>query len=301
MASLASTPVLDMNHDSETENNADCGPSHFKALNERDSVAAGKILVNHTISSNDAEEPRGDSKSFDRSDNDFRSSQDGDGTTIRVSQEDGSSAQEFLQYGVKSANNGKRKGSHSDENPRLRHSYHGTDSSPKLLFHGDERLDLHSQPITSNDDAALRGNRDPKSPPISKHMNTEGSENPRVSSTSASWQGHEYEHEPQSVSQVQRAQQVDVSDAQLVDALQHDAYSHDAFRKSRGSLSRPLESSAQEDQPFAVPSFIRERSHSTAQVSRKRKRVFSNRTKTGCMTCRRRKKKCDEQHPACEL
>ncbi|KMU73539.1 transferase hexapeptide repeat containing protein [Coccidioides immitis RMSCC 3703] len=31
----------------------------------------------------------------------------------------------------------------------------------------------------------------------------------------------------------------------------------------------------------------------------KRKRVFSNRTKTGCMTCRRRKKKCDEQHPAC--
>ncbi|KAL9030688.1 MAG: hypothetical protein Q9196_001210 [Gyalolechia fulgens] len=31
----------------------------------------------------------------------------------------------------------------------------------------------------------------------------------------------------------------------------------------------------------------------------RRKRVFSNRTKTGCMTCRRRKKKCDEQHPEC--
>jgi acetyltransferase-like isoleucine patch superfamily enzyme len=33
---------------------------------------------------------------------------------------------------------------------------------------------------------------------------------------------------------------------------------------------------------------------------KRRKRVFSNRTKTGCMTCRRRKKKCDEQHPECK-
>ena len=31
----------------------------------------------------------------------------------------------------------------------------------------------------------------------------------------------------------------------------------------------------------------------------KRKRNFSNRTKTGCMTCRRRKKKCDEARPHC--
>jgi len=34
---------------------------------------------------------------------------------------------------------------------------------------------------------------------------------------------------------------------------------------------------------------------------KKRKRNFSNRTKTGCMTCRRRKKKCDETRPECEL
>lgn len=31
----------------------------------------------------------------------------------------------------------------------------------------------------------------------------------------------------------------------------------------------------------------------------KRKRNFANRTKTGCMTCRKRKKKCDEQRPFC--
>lgn len=34
---------------------------------------------------------------------------------------------------------------------------------------------------------------------------------------------------------------------------------------------------------------------------KKRKRNFSNRTKTGCMTCRKRKKKCDEQKPECTL
>ncbi|KAF2672777.1 hypothetical protein BT63DRAFT_136362 [Microthyrium microscopicum] len=32
---------------------------------------------------------------------------------------------------------------------------------------------------------------------------------------------------------------------------------------------------------------------------RKRKRAFTNRTKTGCQTCRKRKKKCDEGKPAC--
>lgn len=32
---------------------------------------------------------------------------------------------------------------------------------------------------------------------------------------------------------------------------------------------------------------------------KKRKRNFSNRTKTGCLTCRKRKKKCDEARPTC--
>jgi hypothetical protein len=32
-----------------------------------------------------------------------------------------------------------------------------------------------------------------------------------------------------------------------------------------------------------------------------RKKKFSRRTKTGCMTCRKRKRKCDETHPTCRL
>ena len=35
--------------------------------------------------------------------------------------------------------------------------------------------------------------------------------------------------------------------------------------------------------------------------AKKRKRNFSNRTKTGCLTCRKRKKKCDETKPHCEF
>ncbi|ORY10882.1 hypothetical protein BCR34DRAFT_588314 [Clohesyomyces aquaticus] len=54
------------------------------------------------------------------------------------------------------------------------------------------------------------------------------------------------------------------------------------------------------------PQHYSERS-STAEITRagvqvdpkKRKRVFANRTKTGCGTCRRRKKKCDEAKPEC--
>ncbi|PMD44253.1 hypothetical protein L207DRAFT_276473 [Hyaloscypha variabilis F] len=41
------------------------------------------------------------------------------------------------------------------------------------------------------------------------------------------------------------------------------------------------------------------REMSASSDPKKRKRNFSNRTKTGCMTCRRRKKKCDENRPEC--
>ncbi|KJZ79637.1 hypothetical protein HIM_01106 [Hirsutella minnesotensis 3608] len=37
----------------------------------------------------------------------------------------------------------------------------------------------------------------------------------------------------------------------------------------------------------------------TQHDPKKRKRNFSNRTKTGCLTCRKRKKKCDEHKPEC--
>lgn len=51
--------------------------------------------------------------------------------------------------------------------------------------------------------------------------------------------------------------------------------------------------------PFAPQQFMRDDNSPQGDV-KKRKRNFSNRTKTGCMTCRRRKKKCDETKPECK-
>ncbi|KAJ5160642.1 uncharacterized protein N7482_007646 [Penicillium canariense] len=97
------------------------------------------------------------------------------------------------------------------------------------------------------------------------------------------------------ISQAQRAQQMDASDAHLADALQREAQDQET---PRNGANRPVPP-APNMQPASSPTYVSDRSAGAVQVAPKRKRVFSNRTKTGCMTCRRRKKKCDEQHPAC--
>lgn len=103
------------------------------------------------------------------------------------------------------------------------------------------------------------------------------------------------DYDSQLISQAQRAQQFDPSDAHLADALQREAQGQD-----RDVGARILPSSSSSMQPVVSSAYPSDRSPAAVQVAPKRKRVFSNRTKTGCMTCRRRKKKCDEQHPACE-
>lgn len=125
-------------------------------------------------------------------------------------------------------------------------------------------------------------------------------EHNRTPSNGTSWR----DYDPQLLNQGQRTQHLDSSDAQLAEALQRDVQGHDASQKNWPvNNNRQSEESGSVDQQFA--SYAQERpsqpSPATQQPGPKRKRVFSNRTKTGCMTCRRRKKKCDEQHPACTL
>ena len=97
------------------------------------------------------------------------------------------------------------------------------------------------------------------------------------------------EYDSQLITQAQRAQQIDPSDAHLADALQRET------GQERSTTNRSTPGGQQPSSPSYTPD-----RHGAMQVAPKRKRVFSNRTKTGCMTCRRRKKKCDEQHPACK-
>ncbi|KAI9701539.1 MAG: Maltose acetyltransferase [Candelina mexicana] len=89
------------------------------------------------------------------------------------------------------------------------------------------------------------------------------------------------------------------SDAQLAEALQREAQGLDSHGGARSMGSHEDDDSG--GTPGRQTSYGADRTpQSGVQVDHKRrKRVFSNRTKTGCMTCRRRKKKCDEQKPEC--
>ncbi|KAI1105090.1 hypothetical protein F4804DRAFT_152821 [Jackrogersella minutella] len=56
------------------------------------------------------------------------------------------------------------------------------------------------------------------------------------------------------------------------------------------------------DDIYGSTSYTSEQRKGDAMIQsdpKKRKRNFSNRTKTGCLTCRKRKKKCDETKPQC--
>ena len=90
------------------------------------------------------------------------------------------------------------------------------------------------------------------------------------------------------------------SDSHLAEALQRENRSYDAM-SGRENYVTPEDD---DDQPGQYTTYGGSRDRDSQSVSemdrKRRKRVFSNRTKTGCMTCRRRKKKCDEQHPECE-
>jgi len=72
-----------------------------------------------------------------------------------------------------------------------------------------------------------------------------------------------------------------------------DALSDDGDRSARGNT---LEKASPNPQNLQV-----DPATGVRVDPKRRKRVFSNRTKTGCITCRRRKKKCDEGKPECQL
>ena len=88
---------------------------------------------------------------------------------------------------------------------------------------------------------------------------------------------------------------VDASDAQLAEVLQRETQSQSSQR-TWAAEGHPDDDAAEQYGTYGAD----RASQGAVQTGHKRKRVFSNRTKTGCMTCRKRKKKCDEAHPYCE-
>ena len=94
------------------------------------------------------------------------------------------------------------------------------------------------------------------------------------------------------------------SESRLAEALQRENRSYDpgAPRDDYPPSEDQGEEEDQQNQQEQFGTYGGSREAGTADIDRKRrKRIFSNRTKTGCMTCRRRKKKCDETHPECKF
>lgn len=91
------------------------------------------------------------------------------------------------------------------------------------------------------------------------------------------------------------------SEARMAEALQRENNSYEPMPMHESQFGSPDDDDdhphAQHYGDYGGPP----RTQAQREMDRtRRKRVFSNRTKTGCMTCRRRKKKCDEQHPECK-
>ena len=83
----------------------------------------------------------------------------------------------------------------------------------------------------------------------------------------------------------------DNADTRMAEALQQATHEEDSATVESPTDDKGSADGNSPDQMDALTS---------TTTNGKRKRMFSNRTKTGCRTCRRRKKKCDERHPHCK-
>lgn len=135
-------------------------------------------------------------------------------------------------------------------------------------------------------DELLRGrsqsdSRDPHKPDYRPFMSSAEESTPG----GESWQNRQY---PQPYPSTEEAL------GQILQGVSHsmDSQHHHDYDTSPGDDDRSAN-------PYTFVTNDR-REMSAQSDPKKRKRNFSNRTKTGCMTCRRRKKKCDETRPECK-
>ncbi|KAJ5359876.1 Maltose/galactoside acetyltransferase [Penicillium concentricum] len=250
-------------HDSGAETGTEHSPSRFTAVNGRDPVISGNGNGHGPTTSSipNGERAPAQEKNLDSSRRDDRN--------------DPASDQKWSQRSSPSSSKNKRKRSESRER-----------DSPNPEVVDASRSPNHPESNQANPNGSMQGSGSEMERGNHSATPSHRSEGNDAGQTSANSPWSEYDS--QLITQAQRAQQMDASDAHLADALQREA------GQERSMTNRSTPGTQQPSSPSYAP----ER-HGTMQVAPKRKRVFSNRTKTGCMTCRRRKKKCDEQHPAC--
>ncbi|OKP01475.1 hypothetical protein PENSUB_7465 [Penicillium subrubescens] len=291
MTAVATAPVMS-NHDSGTEPRTEHSPSRFTAVNGRDSVTStphgGPTAVSGTLMNqgeraaaaapgpaaplSDHSEPSRDSLGTRRDPYDDSQRSSPSGPNKHKRKRSGSGDQE----------------AQPPSEPSYHHHHHHHHVSRGSIGHSEEPSPLHANGAGPG---SVSSDMDSINPVAGSGHRSDTNEASQPPST-----GPWPDYDTHLISQAQRAQQIDPSDAHLADALQRDAQGQEHSRNGSTDRSVPP---APNVQPASSPTYVSERGAGAVQVAPKRKRVFSNRTKTGCMTCRRRKKKCDEQHPAC--
>lgn len=86
-------------------------------------------------------------------------------------------------------------------------------------------------------------------------------------------------------------------------ASQSEGQGEDSLRRSQMDSQGYSPTSPDDESSYYGGSYTPEHRRDGTVIQsdpKKRKRNFSNRTKTGCLTCRKRKKKCDESKPECK-
>ncbi|OQE14270.1 hypothetical protein PENFLA_c039G01248 [Penicillium flavigenum] len=266
MTALAAAPIMNGSHDSGAETGTEHSPSRFTAVNGREPVNPGNTngKGNGPTPSSIPNGERVPAQEKTNSDATQRGDRDD------PANDQGKWSQRSSPSG--SHNKNKRKRSESRERDSV-----NTSRSP-VNRPTDSNQPNPNGSIPGSVSEMERGNHS-----ATPSHRSEGNDAGQTSANSP-WS----EYDSQLITQAQRAQQIDASDAHLADALQREA------GQEKSITNRSTPGAQQPSSPGYAPD-----RHGTMQVAPKRKRVFSNRTKTGCMTCRRRKKKCDEQHPAC--
>ncbi|PGH17013.1 hypothetical protein AJ79_01397 [Helicocarpus griseus UAMH5409] len=317
MSAVASATVVNGNHDTKKDFNPEHSPSRFTAVNGRDQGAQPHPNNNNNPpSENNSTTPHNEDQAMNSIERD-RTSRNSGTPSRQPEQQQQQQQQPFETANLtsqdpdvsyvasdghsSSANRNKRKRSESDDRQTSPSSYQGHSVSRSPVSKPDHRLDPQIQAAAANGashaqpapdaDAAAKASRQ-------GYTQLERSDSVQSTTNTSTWDGYD----TQMTNHAQLGhQQIDSSDAQLAEALQRDVQGPDHVAKNWATVPRPESEGIDPNRKLVTYTQTppQERPVGPVQVGPKRKRVFSNRTKTGCMTCRRRKKKCDEQHPSC--
>jgi len=302
----------------EKDQATETSPSRFTAVNGRESTtsashANGKATERSHIEEREPRDEPSDSQmpaerlSVSTQRDDWaKNSTNGDGGHTYVS--GGRHPQPPNNYSSSSTSTSphKRKRSDSEERQTSSATSYHSHSMPKSP---DQRRPEHEpgtiQGIEETDAPLQRQshyrhgspNNDDNRPIRSKYPPLE-SENQEHSQSAKGW----YSQETQSAGQPYSTQRTDPSDIHLAETLRGESRLYEQQSQRGGGTDSPEDDDEQgTPQPYAEYGTGNTPLSGVEAERKRRKRVFSNRTKTGCMTCRRRKKKCDEQHPECEF